>query len=308
MALTHLTVKIAGQRVFAVADWNADHVADAVLVPNLNADLLDGYEAIAFGLLSANNIWIGNNTFTQSLTIGNGAAGVDYNITFVGENSTGIITWDEDLDTFWFQDELTMFDGERLIFRGTANYIYSPAPANLVIASPNILLDGDVIIDTGHSLRIPVASDPTVDAEGEIAWDSNDDQLVVYDGSNERQIPSTFSVDKLFFAPDYINDKIPIFYCNDKDFPNGAKITHVSITLPADAAYSMPFEEWSGDPPTEDAVIETVSTTGADSYAEVEDGNIDNPDLEPNDYIFVDIPSTNVDWIFVKVIGYRKGS
>lgn len=48
MALKHATVKVAGQKLAAVADWNANHTADAVVIPNLNADLLDGKHEAAF--------------------------------------------------------------------------------------------------------------------------------------------------------------------------------------------------------------------------------------------------------------------
>ena len=48
MAIKHATTKAAGQKLFAVADWNADHSADINLVVNLNADLLDGNHASAF--------------------------------------------------------------------------------------------------------------------------------------------------------------------------------------------------------------------------------------------------------------------
>jgi len=47
MGLKHTTIKAAGQKLFAVADWNADHVADGVVVPNLNADMLDGHHYVA---------------------------------------------------------------------------------------------------------------------------------------------------------------------------------------------------------------------------------------------------------------------
>ena len=40
------------------------------------------------------------------LTIGSGAPGVDYTLTFNGENSNGVLTWDEDLATFNFSHEI----------------------------------------------------------------------------------------------------------------------------------------------------------------------------------------------------------
>lgn len=48
MTIKHATVKAAGQKLFAVADWNTNHTADGVLVPNLNADLLDGLNSTDF--------------------------------------------------------------------------------------------------------------------------------------------------------------------------------------------------------------------------------------------------------------------
>jgi len=53
MAITHATVKAPGQTLAAVADWNAGHAADAVLVPNLNADLLDGHDSGFFAPLTS---------------------------------------------------------------------------------------------------------------------------------------------------------------------------------------------------------------------------------------------------------------
>ncbi len=50
------------------------------------------------------------DTVAAALTIGTGAAGVDYIQTWVGENSTGLMTWMEDEDHFQFADEV-IFDG-----------------------------------------------------------------------------------------------------------------------------------------------------------------------------------------------------
>lgn len=163
--------------------------------------------------------------------------------------------------------------------------------------NPNVRISpkGSGALDVATSKIINVV-DPTADQDAATKKYVDD------------HVPNKFHVDKLIRAPDKINDKIPIFYVNDKDFPNGATVKHVSITLPSDTAYTMPFEEWSGDPPTEDAVIETVTTGATDAYKEVEDGDIDNPNLEANDYIFLDIPSTDVDWIFVKIILERDDS
>lgn len=104
------------------------------------------------------------------------------------------------------------------------------------------------------------------------------------------------------WRPDTVNDQIKVFGVDSKIYPNGITIVKLSITLDADTAYSMVFERWKGDPPAHVADIETVSTTGTDAYAQVEDDNIDNPSLDADDYIYLDIPATDVDWIQCKVI------
>jgi len=46
----------------------------------------------------------------SGIKIGAGAAGIDYSLTFVGENSTGIVTWKEDEDYFLFGDSVAVSD------------------------------------------------------------------------------------------------------------------------------------------------------------------------------------------------------
>ncbi len=122
-------------------------VASTDLVSNLNADLLDGLHASSFltgisgeslgdlsdvdttgastddflkydgaewtdfDLFAAANTWTAANTFTGSanpLVIGSGAAGVDYQLKFDGENNDGLLVWKEDEDYFSFADHVLM--------------------------------------------------------------------------------------------------------------------------------------------------------------------------------------------------------
>lgn len=156
------------------------------------------------------------------------------------------------------------------------------------------------------SFELPNGADPTVDAEGEIAFDTDDDAIEIYNGTASRLIPTLLDVDKLIYAPDYINDQVPILHVDADIYPHGIKLVNVQITLPADAAYSMVFEEWAGDPPAAQNDIETITTTGSDSYMEVLTTSIDDSDIDADDYIFLDIPNTNVDWILCKVVYYVK--
>lgn len=170
-------------------------------------------------------------------------------------------------------------------------------------------VSGDVgtgIFDFGGatSLEIPAVDNPTTDAEGEIAWDTNDDAIEVYMGDEGESalIPAYQKIDALIFAPDGINDEVKVFGVDALIYPHGIEIDQVSITLPADAAYSMVFEEWAGDPPVAQNDIETVTTSGTDAYMEVGGGDIDDAAIDADDYIFLHIPNTDVDWIHVQII------
>ena len=175
--------------------------------------------------------------------------------------------------------------------------------ANMVLAT----VTGTVDMGGATSAEMPNAANPTTDAEGEYAWDSNDDALEVYSGDEVESvlIPIYQKIDVLIFAPDGVNDQLPILHVKALLYPHGIELDSLSITLPADAAYSMVFEEWTmvapGDPPTYQNDIETVTTGATDAY-KGDDGTINDAVIDAGDFIFLDIPATDVDWIHVQVI------
>lgn len=157
------------------------------------------------------------------------------------------------------------------------------------------------------SLEIPAVDNPTTDAEGEIAWDANDDAIEVYMGDEGESalIPAYQKLDVLIYDPDGVNDEVCIFHVDALLYPFGIEIDQVSIQLPADAAYSMVIEEWTtADPPAYEATISTVTTGSADTYAEevAEAGTV-----ETDKRIYLDIPATVVDWIHVQIIYHVTG-
>jgi len=169
----------------------------------------------------------------------------------------------------------------------------------------NLRVKGKVTII--NELNIPHDDNPSTTEDTELAYDTNDDALEVYagtDDSESRLIPTIHCSQVLIFAPDGVNDQIPIFHCDAEEYPHGIQLMNVQITLPVDAAYSMVFEEWAGDPPAAQADIETVTTAGTDAYMEVRTTDIDNRDIDADDYIFLDIPATDVDWIHCAAFFY----
>jgi len=176
------------------------------------------------------------------------------------------------------------------------------ADADVVDALTLSTVSGAVDMGAATSLEIPNGADPTTNAAGEIAWDSDDHAIEVYHGgeSESALIPVYRTLDALIFQPDQVNDQIVLMRVDALVYPHGIEIDQLSITIPSDAAYSMVFEEWAGDPPTAQNDIDTVSTGAGDSYKE--DGTPTDGAIDADDYIVLDIPATDVDWVHVQVI------
>jgi hypothetical protein len=163
----------------------------------------------------------------------------------------------------------------------------------------SIRVDSLIVDD---ELLIPVGTNPTVSVEGDIAWETDEDGFRVHDGAANRLMPSFDDFDFTIIKPDLVNDEVKVFRVDAKMYPFGITIVHVDITLPADAAYTLVFEEWAGDPPAAQADIETVTTAASDAY--MEDEAITNNVVDADDYIFIHVPATDVDWLAGKVIFY----
>jgi len=112
-----------------------------------------GAGALLHAALTTQNFGIGGNTElvvnAAGLTIGSGAAGIDYALTFNGETNDGLITWKEDEDHFEFNDEILMAIAEEIQFRATTNRIFSDAVDSLTVhgnVTTKVGKDGDVIL------------------------------------------------------------------------------------------------------------------------------------------------------------------
>ena len=116
---------------------------------------------------------------SANTTIGAGAAGVDYTLTFNGETTDGVITWAEDEDYFTFSDDVLMSTTEKVQFHDTAQYINAPADARLAIVS-----DGDIEL-TATDIKVGLASQ---DANIQALTDVFDMTLKQYDGDEVARI------------------------------------------------------------------------------------------------------------------------
>lgn len=152
------------------------------------------------------------------------------------------------------------------------------------------------------SVELPNGNNPTTDAAGEVAVDVNNYALEVFAATASRLIPTVFTKELTIPEPDkqqLILDAWPIFRVDATAFPFGITVTSCQVTLSADAAYVAVFEEWTGDPPAQTADIETVTTGAGDSY--MEDTTPANPTIEADNYVYVDLPTTDVPMVQVQI-------
>lgn len=140
------------------------------------------------------------------------------------------------------------------------------------------------------SFEIPNGAAPTVNATGEIALDTTNDQLIVYGGSATRVYTYTDSKDKTIENPVDADDNIPLMswpyavtvtkvYCNAA----GSSTPSISMTL-GDGTNSFEAITCDDDGATDDGSI-TNATFNADEQLEVDFG----------------APSGTVNWVTLRV-------
>ena len=162
-----------------VADATPDTLARTTVISSSNSDNAVSFSAgtkdVFVTLPSSKSTFINGS---NSLVIGNGAAGVDYSLTFDGESNDGVITWKEDEDYFEFSDDILMNGTEKIQFGDTASFIQQSTNGTLRI-------DGEAIIDLNASTRVDVSGDLKVGGEVQttnIGFTDGDNAIVIADG------------------------------------------------------------------------------------------------------------------------------
>ena len=152
------------------------------------------------------------------------------------------------------------------------------------------------------SVEIPNGANPTTDAAGEVAIDTDDSFLEFYDGTASRVIGSVYTKDALIHNPDGLqatSDAIPLFRVETEWAPHGITITRLRIATNAASTYSVNFEEWTSPTDGSPSTIETVATS--ESTEAVDDSSIDDASIAVGSYVFIDLPDTDVNWLHVYV-------
>ena len=211
---------LADGAVISLGDGGADvtltHVADTgVQVNDTNkimfhdaSQFIQGVSATVLGLgatdeidLTATAIDINGTVNVSGLavlsantTIGAGAAGVDYTLTFDGADNDGVITWSEDEDYFTVGDDILMSAAEKVQFRDTAISIGSSTDGQMEIAADTEVQIDTTTVDLNGILDVSGASTLTgvVTVAAGIIADAQDG---AYLGSASRQFSDLFLAD-----------------------------------------------------------------------------------------------------------------
>lgn len=173
-------------------------------------------------------------------------------------------------------------------------------------------LTGDINAG-GADLELPQGQTP--DTDGDIDLDFTDGSVVVQHGSAHAELGAATDVvvGKLIksfaatiFAPDGVNDVIPLKMIDDLEFPHGVVIVECLLQVGTDSNYTLTLQNYddfdtiNGANGTIDAVAYTAGNDG-----EVTDTSITYGTIAAGQIIMMSIPSTDVDWVHIEVFYYE---
>lgn len=164
----------------------------------------------------------------------------------------------------------------------------------------NITTTGAVDFGGATSLELPNSNNPTTDAEGEIAWDADDNALEAF-GTPSRLITNPLEhFHCTIHNPDGVQgdqDAVPVLPVEIEWAPHGITLVDLGIKTDAASTYSVNFEEWTS--PT-DGLPQTLETVATSSSTEAEDdGVLTDASVAAGSIIYIDLPTTDIDMLTI---------
>ena len=165
------------------------------------------------------------------------------------------------------------------------------------------------------SWEIPNAAALTIDADGEMYLETDQDAFSVQAGSGtpggiaanqDVSLPLLFQKDITIIEPDQVQlvtDRVTIFTVDSYNAPNGITITAIRLTADAAATTTVNIEEWTS--PT-DPVPATIDSIALSAATEATETTITDPDVAVGSYVMADLDTANINEIHITVWGYAK--
>lgn len=160
----------------------------------------------------------------------------------------------------------------------------------------------------GAELVIPSGANPTTDADGELAFDNDEEALEIYDGAASRLIPSLQRAQFTVVTPDAVADTIMVLSVPATYAPGGIKIVDIELrTADSTGTYVVIFEEWTGKQnPTKANEIDTLTVNNDSTWVRSATAPED-PDIAADNYVYAIIPATTgQSWISGTIVYYIK--
>lgn len=155
------------------------------------------------------------------------------------------------------------------------------------------------------SVEIPNGTNPTTDAEGEIAYDTDEEGLRIFDGTNDRTIPTIQVVEKTILYPDSVqarSDDVILYHFPAEIYPFGVTVVYAAISASASCSDTHVLEEWDDAVGSTQATIHSMALSTA---TKVETSSPTDGALAADSYININLDDAtdNLNWIQV-TIGY----
>jgi len=157
---------------------------------------------------------------------------------------------------------------------------------------------------TGGTVELPNGANPTTDAAGRIAIDS-DDNFIEFYGSESRAVPTVYTWTKTLAFPDLLQaeaDAQPLWFFPAEAYPHGITVTDIHYHASASQSDTHVLEEWThANPPAHSSDIESIAFS-ASTIAE-DDGTLSDGAIAADGWVFIDLDASveDMSWLTVSM-------
>ena len=162
--------------------------------------------------------------------------------------------------------------------------------------------DGAVSFVGTGSLQIPSGTNPTVDSEGKIAYETDEEGIRVYDGAANRLLGTVITKSYTILQPDLVQaetDDLIIGHFDARWYPFGVKMLGYTISASASSSDTYLLEEWDDEVGSTQATSESIALSTA-TRAE-DDGTLSDSDFAADSYLNVNFDDAQDDISFVTI-------
>ncbi len=290
-------------------DYGSVDVTDHTFTSDGGTTIIDGsITAIGEDLGSTTAEW--NDVFLNDGGIIN--LGNDQDVTITHVADTGIL-----VNLGIEVDGLLNADG--IVTLGDGGDNFSVASDGIDISTAGAITNAAGIVSTGDidfggaDLELPQGQTP--DTDGDVDLDFTDGSLVIQHGSAHAELAGATDVvmgkliksfSATIFAPDGVNDVIPVKPIVAGEFPHGVVITEIHMVVGTDTNYTIDVENWD-DFDTISAGNPSINSTAyvSGNNGEVTDSAITFAAIAAGQIIMIDIPATDIDWVSITIYYYE---